>query len=213
MLNQKDDVESAGTALFSIACGVIVVNVHPIYHFFSTTYIGLAFYISIIIVPIIVLCFLFCYRHKHPWNFFLLGIFTLYFGITSGLLCAFVDGKVVLETVSTTAAAVISLTIYTFWAAKSGHEFSFLAPFLLSVLIELIVFTIFQIFFPCGKVSEIICGGLFEIVFCAYIIYDTCHLIKKNTYDDYIWASVSLYLDIVNLFSHLLQVIAAVNRR
>ena len=43
-------------------------------------------------------------------------------------------------------------------------------------------------------------GGVASILFSAFIIYDTDHLIKRYTYDEYIWASVALYLDIINLF-------------
>lgn len=52
-------------------------------------------------------------------------------------------------------------------------------------------------------------GGLASIVFCGYIIYDTDNLIKRYTYDEYIWAAVALYLDIINLFLSLLTLFRA----
>lgn len=60
-----------------------------------------------------------------------------------------------------------------------------------------------------GRVSHMIYGGLAAIIFCGYIVYDTDNLIKRYTYDDYIWAAVSLYLDIINLFLALLTVFRA----
>lgn len=49
-------------------------------------------------------------------------------------------------------------------------------------------------------------GILGTIIFSGYIIYDTDNLIKRYSYDDYIWASVNLYLDILNLFLSLINV-------
>lgn len=64
-----------------------------------------------------------------------------------------------------------------------------------------------QAFFPLGPFSQMIYGGLSAIIFSGYIIYDTDNLIKRYTYDEYIWASVALYLDVVNLFMSLLQIL------
>ena len=62
-------------------------------------------------------------------------------------------------------------------------------------------------FFPMGKLSVKIYGGISALIFCGYIVYDTDNLIKRFSYDDYIWAAVSLYLDIINLFISLLRVL------
>lgn len=54
-------------------------------------------------------------------------------------------GKVILESVILTAVVVVSLTLYTFWAARRGHDFSFLGPFLFAALMILIVFALIQV--------------------------------------------------------------------
>ncbi|CAA3029191.1 BI1 [Olea europaea subsp. europaea] len=197
--------------LVTIAVASVVVTVHPIAAFFSTTRIGLAIYIVIILIPLIVLCPLYFYQQKHPVNFFLLGIFTVAFGFALGVVCAYYSGKVILETIILTAVLVISLTIYTFWAAKRGEDFKFLPAFIFGCLIVLLLFILIQIFFPLGSLSVTIYGVLISIVFCAYIIYDTNNLIKRFSFDEYIWASISLYLDVLNLFLYLLDVIKARN--
>ena len=44
---------------------------------------------------------------------------------------------------------------------------------------------------------------------CAgYIVYDTHLLIQRYDLDQYIWAAVNLYLDIINLFLRLLQLMS-----
>ncbi|XP_015892042.2 protein LIFEGUARD 2 [Ziziphus jujuba] len=195
--------------LATIAVATTVVSVRPIAHFFSTTTTGLALYIVLIITPFIILCPLYYYHQRHPVNYFLLGIFTITLAFAIGLTCAYTSGKVILEAVILTAVVVVSLTLYTFWAAKRGHDFNFLGPFLFGAVLVLIVFSMIQILFPLGRTSLMVYGCLASIIFCGYIIYDTDNLIKRYSYDEYIWASISLYLDVVNLFLALLTVFRA----
>lgn len=54
-------------------------------------------------------------------------------------------GKVILETIILTAVLVISLTIYTFWAAKRGEDFKFLPAFIFGSLIVLLLFILIQV--------------------------------------------------------------------
>jgi FtsH-binding integral membrane protein len=63
-----------------------------------------------------------------------------------------------------------------------------------------------QFFFPLGKTFTTLIAGIAVLVFCAFIIYDTDNIIKRFDYDDYVIASVDLYLDIINLFLYLLQI-------
>jgi protein lifeguard len=52
---------------------------------------------------------------------------------------------VILEAAVLTAVVVVSLTLYTFWAAKRGYDFNFLGPFLFASLMALIVFGFIQV--------------------------------------------------------------------
>jgi len=55
-------------------------------------------------------------------------------------------GKIILESVILTTVVVFSLTLYTFFAARRGHDFNFLGPFLFGALLVLIVFSLIQVF-------------------------------------------------------------------
>ncbi|KAI4319473.1 hypothetical protein MLD38_033066 [Melastoma candidum] len=195
--------------LLTIAVAAVVVTYRPISHFFVGTSAGLALYIVLIFVPFLVLCPLYYYHQKHPVNYLLLGVFTVALAFVVGLTCAFTSGKVILESVILTASVVVALTLYTFWAARRGHDFSFLGPFLFGAILVLILFALVQVLFPLGKISVMIYGGLASLIFCGYIIYDTDNLIKRYSYDEYIWAAVALYLDIINLFLSLLTLFRA----
>ncbi|KAF5191196.1 Lifeguard-like protein [Thalictrum thalictroides] len=195
--------------ILTIVVASIVVTIHPISNFFVSSTAGLVVYIGIIFLPLIVLIPLSCYYQRHPVNLLLLTVFTAGLSLAVGLTCAFTSGKAILEAAILTAVMVITLTLYTFWAARRGHDFNFLGPFLSGALMVLIIFSLIQIFFPLGKISTMIYGGVASIIFCGYIVYDTDNLIKRYSYDEYIWASVSLYLDIINLFLHLLTIFRA----
>ncbi|MQL86929.1 hypothetical protein Taro_019466 [Colocasia esculenta] len=195
--------------LLTVAVAAVVVNVRPVALFFVSSGAGLAIYILIILTPFIVLWPLYHYYQRHPVNFLLLGIYTVSLSFAVGLTCAFTSGKVILEAAILTSVVVVSLTLYTFWAARRGYDFSFLGPFLFGVLLVLLVFGFIQIFFPLGRISTMIYGVVVAIVFCGYIIYDTDNLIKRYSYDEYIWAAIQLYLDIINLFLALLRIFRA----
>lgn len=158
-------------------------------------------------LPFILLWPLHVYQQRHPLNLIFLGLFTVSMSLTVGVSCAKTDGRIVLEALILTSAVVSSLTGYTFWASKKGKDFSYLGPILFSSLIILILTGFIQTFFPLGSTSVAVYGGLSAIIFSGYIVYDTDNLIKRFTYDDYIWASVALYLDILNLFIAIMEIL------
>ncbi|OMO53813.1 Bax inhibitor 1-related protein [Corchorus capsularis] len=166
---------------------------------------GLLLFLALI--PFILLWPLHIYHQKHPVNLVILGLFTVSLSFTVGLSCANTDGRIVLEALILTAAVVVSLTGYTFWASKKGKDFNYLGPILFTGLIILILTGLIQMFFPLGPTSVAIYGGISALIFCGYIVYDTDNLIKRFTYDEYILASATLYLDILNLFISILRVL------
>ncbi|KAK6913988.1 Bax inhibitor 1-related [Dillenia turbinata] len=192
--------------LTAVVAGLIVF-IRPFAWFMVSTPLGFGLYITIVVLSVISVLVLACFKNKHPLNFFLLMIFTVCIAFTVGMACAFTKGEIILEAAILTGTVFVSLTLYTFWAAKRGHDFNFLGPFLFAALLVLMVFGFIQFFFPLGKVSMMIYGGLAALIFSAYIIYDTDNLIKRHSYDDYIWAAVSLYLDIINLFMAVLSLL------
>ncbi|XP_057966189.1 BI1-like protein [Malania oleifera] len=163
--------------------------------------------IFLMFFPLILLWPLYVYQQKHPLNLVLLGLFTACLSLTVGVSCANTDGRIVLEALILTSAVVSALTGYTFWASKKGKDFSYLGPILFSCLIVLIVTGFIQMFFPLGPTSIAIYGGISAMIFSGYIVYDTDNLIKRFSYDEYVGASVTLYLDILNLFLAILRVL------
>ncbi|KAG5219237.1 hypothetical protein OIU76_014075 [Salix suchowensis] len=197
--------------LLTVGVAATVVFVRPIPQFILHTTPGLAIYIVFLILTLILLWPLHVYSKRHPWNYFFMALFTICIAFAVGLSCALTKGRIVLEAAILTSVVVVGLTLYTFWASKRGQDFSFLGPFLFSAVLVLIVFGLIQFLFPLGKWSLMIYGGLGAIVFSGFIVYDTGNLIKRFSYDEYISAAISLYLDIINLFLALLNIFNAVD--
>ncbi|EFJ21534.1 hypothetical protein SELMODRAFT_150230 [Selaginella moellendorffii] len=189
--------------LTAIVASVVVFS-RPVAMFFVTTP-GLPIFLAFL--PLILLCVIHPYRQSHPINLILLGIFTVCLSLPVGISCAFTRGDIVLEALILTAAIGFGLTAYTYWAAKRGQDFSFLGPFLFVAVIILILWGLIQSFFPITSLGTSIYAGIGALIFSAYIVYDTDNLIKRFDYDDYVWASIALYLDILNLFLALLQLL------
>ncbi|CAN6439638.1 unnamed protein product [Victoria cruziana] len=198
--------------LLTVATCAVVVTVHPIVDFLTTTSLGSAVLWSSLCLPFLFILLIWLFQQHHPLNFVLLGLFTLSISFLVGISCAYTDGWIILKAASVTAVIFVSLTLYTFWAARRGHDFQFLGPFLCCSLTALVFFGFLEIFFPFGPIASTIYGVIGTIVFSGYIIYDTDDLIKRYNYDQYIWASCRLYLDIINLFLYVLRLFGSDRR-
>ncbi|MCD7454360.1 Transmembrane BAX inhibitor motif-containing protein 4 [Datura stramonium] len=119
------------------------------------------------------------------------------------LVVAFIR-ETILIAAGLTALITVSLTFYTFWAAKRGMDFSFLGPFLFCASIVLVMFLLMQFILHLGREAHLVYSCLAALLFSAYIIYDTNNLIRNFTYDEYVIAAICLFGDIINLFLALL---------
>ncbi|MCD9642574.1 BI1-like protein [Datura stramonium] len=194
----------AAQILLTTVVSAVTVLYTPINHLLRGNTILL---ILLIFLPLILLWPLYIYQQKHPLNFVFLGLFTISLSICVGVGCANTEGRIVLEALILTSALVLALTGYTFWASRRGQDLSFLGPILFASLSVIVLTGFMQLFFPFGSTTTAIYCAISAIVFCAYIVYDTYNLIKRFTYDEYIWASVNLYLDILNLFLDILRIL------
>lgn len=180
----------------SIRAVVIVTMANPVVHILT------------LIPTIAVLFCMHCAKHQYPQNYILLSAFTLLMSLDVGFVCAlFYEaglGKLIVEAFVLTAVIFVGLSAYTL---ISGKDFSWCKSFLFSCLLILIFVGTVGFFFP-GLVDNIVYPLLGTLVFCGYIVFDTYRITKTFGYDDYIIAAIELYLDIINLFLYILQLLA-----
>ena len=142
----------------------------------------------------------------------LLAAWTSIFSVTVGLACTFYSPAIVIQAVFITAAVVGGLTAYTFYATRRGVEFTWLGPILFSALWALLIWSFLQLVFPVGPAGQMVVSLLGALLFAGYIIFDVHLLATRLDMDDYIWASVSLYLDVINLFMYILRILGSNGR-
>ncbi|XP_040200027.1 protein lifeguard 4 [Rana temporaria] len=149
------------------------------------------------------------YRHQHPVNLYLLFGFTLLEAVTVGIAVTFYEVAVVLQAFILTGAVFLGLTAYTFQTKK---DFSKFGAGLFAGLWILILAGFLRFFFY-SETMEIVLAAGGALLFCGFIIYDTHMLMHKLSPEEHIIASINLYLDVINLFLHLLRLLEAINRK
>ncbi|MFS8013174.1 hypothetical protein Hanom_Chr14g01329721 [Helianthus anomalus] len=87
---------------------------------------------------------LYYYRQRHPMNSLHLGILSIFIAFAVDFACVVTTRKVILEAAIFTAVVGVSLTLFAFWAAKRGYDFSFMGPFLFSYLMVILIFGLIQ---------------------------------------------------------------------
>lgn len=100
-----------------------------------------------------------------------------------------------------TGAMFLSLSAYVHVTKK---DFSFMGSFLLIGLIGLIVVGLINMFFPVPGLSLAL-AYISALIFSGYILYDTSDIVSGRQ-TNYVMATISLYLDILNLFTALLRI-------
>ncbi|KAM4615043.1 protein lifeguard 4 [Polymixia lowei] len=148
------------------------------------------------------------YRHQHPVNLYLLLTFTLLEAVSVATALTFYEYHIVLQAFFLTCAVFVGLTAYTF---QSKRDFSKLGAGLFACLWILIIASFMRLFFN-NDTTELVFAGVGALVFCGFIIYDTHLLMHQLSPEEHVLASINLYLDIVNLFLHILRVLDSMKK-
>merc|ERR1719369_522281 len=117
-------------------------------------------------------------RRKTPHNFIFLGLFTVAEGFLLG-------------------------------AVTSTYNVN---DVLIAVLMVFVLFGLIAIFLPQSRTLRLVYASIGAIIFSLYIIYDTQLMVGGShkyslSPEEYVFAALNLYLDIINLFMYILQII------
>ena len=148
-------------------------------------------------------------RNRPPYN--LLLLFTLTFPTSLMVSFACLHAPVVIVVEAGATAILIFLTL-TFVALFWGHKIiSHTLEVVLGIgLMTLIGFSVVQLFVVSPMLHSFIAWSAI-VLFCGYILYDTSLL--AHSVQDPVEACLCLYLDGINLFLSLLEVLNAENVR
>lgn len=145
--------------------------------------------------------------HTPGINLITLFVFTFLTGLTlaplmSSILALANGASIVGQAFLLTAIAFLGLS---FFALTTKKDFSGLTKILFISLIVIIVAAISNIFIQ-NTMFQLVIASASSILFSVFIIYDTQNIVKGE-YSTPIEASISLYLNILNLFTSLLQIL------
>lgn len=150
----------------------------------------------------------------YPRNMILLSLFTLAQGTMLGVMCAFYDASSILMAAGMTAVVVLTLTAFARWTTI---DFTGMGIYLYVCLIVFVLTGILAGLFVRSlegfRTMQLLyaCGGV--LLFSCYLVYDTQlivggkHAKFQFSVDDYVFAALNLYLDIINLFIYILQLL------
>lgn len=119
--------------------------------------------------------------------------------------------SIIMQALAGTAIIFLSLSFY---VTTTKKDFSFLAGFLMSGLILVIVGAIalmiagmFGYYMPLASVAI---SGITALIMSGFILFDTSRIVNGGE-TNYIMATVSLFINILNLFVSLLNILGFMN--
>lgn len=166
-----------------------------------------SFYWGLVILEIALIIGLNFAKNKPALSLAMLFAFTFITGLTLTPLLSSVlnlngGAGIVANAFLMTTAAFGGLTLF---AMNTKKDFSTMGKMLFIALIVVIVGGIVNIFVG-SPILQLAIAGVSAILFSFFILYDTQNIINGN-YDSPVLAASALYLDFLNLFISLLQIL------
>ena len=155
---------------------------------------------------------LYAAKKKAGINLMLLFGFTFVSGLTLAPLLTSILGmaggaSIVANAFMLTTVAFGGLSMF---AMNTKRDFSVMGKMLFITLIVIVVASLMNIFFQ-SSLMQLVIASISAILFSAFILYDTQNIIKGR-YETPIEGAIALYLDFLNLFIALLQILGIFGR-
>ncbi|KAM6910569.1 glutamate receptor, ionotropic, N-methyl D-aspartate-associated protein 1b (glutamate binding) [Xenentodon cancila] len=146
-------------------------------------------------------------RRRHPWNLVAMSILTLSLSYMVGMIASYHETESVIMAVGITAFVCFTVVIF---SLQTKYDFTSCYGVLFVCLIVLIVFGILCIFIQ-NKILEIVYAGLGALLFTCFLAVDTQLLLGNKELalspEEYVFAALNLYTDIINIFLYILAII------
>ncbi|CAJ0963457.1 unnamed protein product, partial [Mesorhabditis belari] len=143
-----------------------------------------------------------------PTNYVLLASFTVVQALTLGTLVSMFEVGVILEAALLTSVIVFSLFAYTLQSKKDFVKHYAIAYSMLGILL---VAGVFQIFIHSSAFNFFV-NVFGAALFCLFLMIDLDMIMNYMNAEDYILACITLYMDVINLFIRILQIVAEAQR-
>lgn len=171
------------------------------------------YYIGFVILELALLFGLFFTKAKPGINLLMLFAFTFVSGLTLTPILSRVLGmpggaSIVAQAFLLTTAIFGVMSIF---ALRTKKDLASMGKILFIALIVVVIGSLINLFLG-SPILQVAIAGVSAILFSIFIAYDTQN-IARGLYDSPVTAAVSLYLDFLNLFVSLLQLLGIFGSR
>jgi len=140
-------------------------------------------------------------------------VFTFISGITIypsiSYYASTLGAGVVLQAV---AVSAVAFGIAAVVASRTSLDFSFLGGFLFIGLMAILVMGVVSFFIGFSTVTQLIYSILGIAIFIGYVLFDVNRIAHRGVAEGQVpWVVLSLYLDFINLFLFVLQLMGVLN--
>lgn len=147
-------------------------------------------------------------RRKVPLNFIFLGLFTVVEGLMLGATTVFFTADAVMWAVGATAFVSFGLSVF---AMQTKVDFTKAAGIIWVICLSLIAFGILCAIIR-SRWLHIVYASIGTLIFAVYLVIDTQMILGGNhkystSPEEYVFAALNLYLDVINMFLFILQLI------
>lgn len=155
------------------------------------------------------LLFLTMYLRNSVWGLVSIFAFTGFTGYTLGpvlnaYLTQFTNGsQLIMTALGATGLIFVALSGYVLTTKK---DFSFMGGFLFVAFLGAFLVSVLGMLFQL-PMMQVVVSGAFVVIFSGYIIFNTSQILHGGE-TNYIMATITLYLDILNLFLSLLRILS-----
>uniref|UniRef100_A0A8C9XG22 Transmembrane BAX inhibitor motif containing 1a n=1 Tax=Sander lucioperca TaxID=283035 RepID=A0A8C9XG22_SANLU len=152
-------------------------------------------------------------RRKFPWNVILLFLFTLALSYMTGSISSYYDTKAVFLALGITAVVCIAVTVFCFQTKVDFTKCQGLFCVLGIVMLVTGIIATIVLSFKYILWLHMLYAAMGAIVFTMFLAYHTQLLIGNRKHsinpEEYVFAALSIYVDIIQIFLFLLQIIGA----
>lgn len=155
-------------------------------------------------------------RRRFPWNLILLSIFTLALSFMTGNIASYYSTRAVFLALAITVLVTVAVTVFCFQTKVDFTKCSGFFCVLGIVVFVTGIITAIVLSFKYVPWLHMLYAAIGAIAFTLFLAYHTQLLIGNRKLsispEEYVFAALSLYVDIVQIFIFLLQIIGYAER-
>lgn len=189
---------------------VALFAIHPAIHDWAMK--NRWFHTAAFVVSFVILIMITCMdklRRKHPHNIIILFAFTIAESLMLAAVTVMFDTKIVMLAGAITTIVCLALTLF---AVQTRWDFTAKSGIMLVILMVATITMMIGLFFPPSKPFILIMSSIMAIIMGIFLVIDTqmivggTHKIQMSP-EEYIFAAINLYLDIINMFLYILMIL------